>query len=72
MGKVWRVTVDDQEYETLRSQYSIASMVDTPNGLEIRLLSDVERAVDDDGWEAVTPTLEDAYLWLIRSGANHD
>ena len=72
VGKVWRVTVDDREYESLRSQYSIASMVDTPNGLEIRLLSEAERVAEDERWDAVTPTLEDAYLWLIHSGQGHD
>lgn len=64
-GKVWCLTVDDKEYDRLRSEYSIAGMVDTPDGLEIRLLSDATR---DDRWKAVTPTLEDAYLWLIGSG----
>jgi hypothetical protein len=67
--KVWSLTVDDKEYERLRSEYSVASMVDTPDGLEIRLLSDVPR---DDRWKAVTPTLEDAYLWLIGNGDGHE
>jgi ABC-type cobalamin/Fe3+-siderophores transport system ATPase subunit len=60
VGKVWRVTVDDREYESLRSQYSIASMIDTPAGLEVQLLSEENQIAKDDGWEAVSPTLEDA------------
>jgi ABC-type multidrug transport system ATPase subunit len=68
-GKVWRLTVDDKEYERLRSEYSVASMVDTPDGLEVRLLSD---APQDDQWKAATPTLEDAYLWLIGSGGGDE
>ena len=66
-GKVWRLTVDDNEYEALRSQYPVTGMVDTREGLEVRLLSDTPQ---NDRWEPVTPNLEDAYLWLIQSGGN--
>jgi ABC-type multidrug transport system ATPase subunit len=72
VGKVWRVTVDDQQYEAIRAQHSIAGMVDTPAGLEVRLLAEAERVPADGGWESVSPTLEDAYLWLIHSGRHHD
>jgi ABC-type multidrug transport system ATPase subunit len=71
VGKVWRVTVDDQQYEAIRAQHSIAGIVDTPAGLEVRILAEVERVPADDGWESVSPTLEDAYIWLIQSG-RHD
>ena len=58
--------------EAIRAQHSIAGMVDTPAGLEVRLLAKAERAPADSGWESVSPTLEDAYLWLIHSGQDHD
>ncbi len=61
-GRVWRVVVDDREYDTLRNEFTLTGIVDSPEGLEVRLLCE-ERA--DERWEAVSATLEDAYLWLI-------
>src|SRR5512133_966285 len=58
-GKVWRTTVNDAEYAWLRQKYPITSMVDTPRGLELKLLSENNGCA---GWETVEPNLEDAYL----------
>ena len=68
-GKVWQVCVDDAQYEKLRSEYAITSMVDTDHGLQLRLLSQTRK---DTGWQSVEPTLEDAYLWLINSSGTHE
>jgi ABC-2 type transport system ATP-binding protein len=66
-GKVWRTTVSDTEYVGLRQKYPITSMVDTPRGLELKLLSENN---GQSGWVAVEPSLEDAYLWLLK-GVGH-
>jgi ABC-2 type transport system ATP-binding protein len=66
-GKVWRTTVSDTEYVELRQKYPITSMVDTPRGLELKLLSESN---GQSGWVAVEPSLEDAYLWLLK-GVGH-
>jgi ABC-type multidrug transport system ATPase subunit len=68
-GRVWQLCVDDAQYEQLRSEYAITSMVDTDHGLQLRLLSETKR---DPGWQSVVPTLEDAYLWLINSSDAHE
>ncbi|MEW6746477.1 MAG: hypothetical protein AB1486_27365 [Planctomycetota bacterium] len=65
-GKVWRVHTNDAGHELLRSRYEITSMIDTRRGLELRLLADRPEQGD---WEVAEPTLEDAYLWIIREGA---
>jgi ABC-2 type transport system ATP-binding protein len=67
-GKVWQVTVDDREYETLRRSYAVTSMVESGSGIETRLLAD--RPLE--GWQPVRPNLEDAYLALIKGTPPHD
>lgn len=62
-GKVWRVRAGDRDYAELRQLYSITGMVDTGQGLELRLISDTRDQMD---WEPVEPTLEDAYLRLLN------
>jgi ABC-type multidrug transport system ATPase subunit len=66
-GRVWRTVVPDSKYERLRLKYPITSMVDTPRGLEVKLLSETAA---QGGWEPAEPTLEDAYLWLLK-GESH-
>ena len=68
-GRIWQMCVDDAEYEKLRSEYAITSMVDTDHGLQLRLLSQTQK---DPDWQSVAPTLEDAYLWLIHSSDRHE
>ena len=68
-GKVWQVCVDDAQYEELRSEYAITSMIDTDHGLQLRLLSEAQ---NDPDWQSVVPTLEDAYLWLVNSSGEHE
>ncbi len=67
-GKVWRTTVSDSEYEGLRRRYSITSMVESRQGLELKLLSESD---GHNSWSPAEPNLEDAYLWLLK-GAGHE
>ncbi len=68
-GKVWQTCVDDTQYEALRNNYTITSMVDTDHGMQLRLLSDTQVQPD---WQRVEPTLEDAYLWLVKATETHE
>ena len=68
-GRVWQTCVDDAQYEQLRSEYAITSMVDTDHGMQLRLLSETQK---DPDWQSVVPTLEDAYLWLVNSSGAHE
>jgi ABC-2 type transport system ATP-binding protein len=68
-GKVWQTCVDDTQYEALRNDYTITSMVDTDHGMQLRLLSDAQTQPN---WQRVEPTLEDAYLWLVKATETHE
>ena len=68
-GKVWQICVRDTEYEALRDKHTITSMVDTDHGIQLRLLSDTQVHPD---WQPVEPTLEDAYLWLVKASEHHE
>jgi len=68
-GKVWQVCVNDRQYEDLRDTHPITSMVDTDHGMQLRLLSDTQAQQD---WQRVEPTLEDAYLWLVKARETHE
>ena len=59
-GKVWSLLSSQQETEVIKEKYIIANLKHTENGVELRVVSDVkphEKAV------AVTPTIEDTYLY---------
>lgn len=68
-NRVWQTCVTDAEYEVMRDTYSITSMVDTDHGMQLRLLSDTQARPD---WQPVEPTLEDAYLWLVKATETHE
>jgi ABC-type multidrug transport system ATPase subunit len=67
-GKVWRVLTTDAGYESLRSRHPVAGMVETPDGMELRVLAEQADAAD---WEPAAPNLEDAYLWQINTHTAH-
>jgi len=68
-GKVWEARLDDAQYEGLRNEYAITAMVDTDQGMQVRLLSNAQSKPD---WQPAAPTLEDAYLWLINSSRTYE
>jgi ABC-2 type transport system ATP-binding protein len=68
-NRVWQTCVTDAQYEAMRDSYSITSMVDTDHGMQLRLLSDTQACSD---WQPVEPTLEDAYLWLVKATETHE
>ncbi len=67
--KVWQTCATDAQYEAMRDTYTITSMVDTDHGMQLRLLSNTQDHAD---WQPVEPTLEDAYLWLVRATETHE
>lgn len=62
-GMVWEQTVTEQEYEALRQRQVIAAAVRRRDGVHVRVVGAAPPA--EHFWPA-TPTLEDAYLLLIR------
>jgi len=64
MGKIWQVMLDPEEFESFQAQHQIVHHLRVHDQIRVRCLADHqphERA------EMVRPTLEDAYLSLLRS-----
>jgi multidrug efflux pump subunit AcrB/ABC-type multidrug transport system ATPase subunit len=61
--KVWQVLVSETEFETARSSLRIVHHMRVGDQIRIRCLSETKPRPDA---ELVVPTLEDAYLWLLR------
>jgi ABC-2 type transport system ATP-binding protein len=64
-GKVWEIDTTPEELPGLRGRYLETGLVREGRRLHIRVVSDT---ADDPGFRAVEPTLEDAYIWLMREG----
>lgn len=64
-GKVWELIIPSAELATLKNQYVISSTVRTGDGLKIRIVSE---DIPHENAGIVPPTLEDAYLYLLRGG----
>ena len=63
---VWELVVPGERLPDLRSRHPVTSAVHRPDGAHVRLLA--ERPPTPDARAAV-PTLEDAYLWMMRDAA---
>lgn len=64
-GRVWEAVVDGERLPELRARYPVASAAHRADGAHVRLVSN--RPPTDDA-EPASPTLEDAYLWLMQAG----
>lgn len=65
-GRVWELVVAGDRLADLRSRYPVASAAHRADGTHVRLVAAGRPASDA---EAAAPTLEDAYLWLMREAA---
>lgn len=68
-GGVWELTVEGDRLPELRSRCPVVSTAHRPEGVHVRVLADGPPTADA---VAVAPTLEDAYLWLMREGGAGD
>jgi ABC-type multidrug transport system ATPase subunit len=67
-GKVWELILPSSELNTARQRYLVSNTARRSDGVHARLIADGP----PDNAEAVTPNLEDAYLYCLsqhRSGA---
>ena len=62
-GKVWQFKVDAGEFESIRNQYQIVHHMRDGEQIRVRCITDTKPTPDA---LQVRPTLEDAYLWLLR------
>ena len=66
-GKVWENTIPSVQLQEFTSKHIISGTTRTSEGVRVRFVAD-ETPVDDA--LPVTPTLEDAYLYLLASRRN--
>lgn len=66
-GRVWELVVSGDRLPGLRARHAVASAVHRPDGAHLRLVADAPPAPDA---EPVVPSLEEAYLALMRTGGD--
>jgi multidrug efflux pump subunit AcrB/ABC-type multidrug transport system ATPase subunit len=62
-NKVWQCTVTDEVFEEISADHNVVHHTRLGSGIRIRIISDTKPL---DMAENVKPTLEDAYLWLLK------
>ncbi len=62
-GKVWQAHLSEKEFEALDDTFNIIHHTRIENEIRIRILAELKPM---DGAISVNPTLEDAYLWLLK------
>lgn len=62
-GKVWKVQLAQQELEVIRRDHLITHLEHNGNAFAVRIVSD---SSPDSNARRASPTLEDAYLYLVR------
>lgn len=62
-GKIWQLDVTPEELPTLRGRYLETGLLREGGRIHIRIASE---EVSGSGFRPVEPTLEDAYIWLMR------
>ena len=65
-GHVWEWTVDSGQLATVREKFVVCASLRRPDGIRVRVVG-ADRP--DAGAQRVTPTLEDAYTWLLGAEA---
>ena len=68
-GKVWQAIVASADFEDIRARLPVSGAVRRPDGVHLRLLHETQPLSSA---RPVEPSLEDAYLCLIRLGAKRE
>jgi ABC-type multidrug transport system ATPase subunit len=66
-GRVWEWTVPSVELQAIRQKHLVSSTVRTGEGVRLRIVGESAPAAEA---HAVTPTLEDAYLYVLAQHRN--
>ena len=61
-GKVWHILLDEEEFCEFRNRCKITHHMQVEDKVRVRCLSETKPHANA---ESVTPSLEDAYLWLL-------
>ena len=62
-GKVWQASITEEKFEKLAEDMNVIHHTRLDDGIRIRVLAN-EKPMDEA--VVVNPTLEDAYLWLLK------
>jgi len=65
-GHVWEWTVAEDRLAALRGKHHVCASLRRPDGIRVRVVGDASPDADA---QSVTPSLEDAYAWLLGPGA---
>ena len=65
-GHVWEWTTTSEQLADVRAKFTLCASLRRPDGVRVRVVSAESPHTDA---QAVTPTLEDAYTWLLGSDA---
>lgn len=63
VGKVWELVIASSDLTDLKRTHTVGSVTRTIEGLRVRVVGDRAPAASA---RPLTPTLEDAYLWLLN------
>ena len=63
-GKVYQITAPKEQDQQIREKYICLNISHLRGGMEYRVLSD---APQEEPWEVRQPSLEDGYMYLLRS-----
>lgn len=63
-GSVWQILLSENEFERFRDEIKVVHHIRVDDKIRVRFLSEAPFFPDA---TSVTPTLEDAYLWLLGS-----
>lgn len=64
-GKVWQWTIPSYELPTLKQKYLVSGIIRRENLIQVRVVSDSSPSPEA---QALSPSLEDAYLHLMKNG----
>ena len=64
-GKVWEIVIPSRDLAVAKQRFVLSGTVRTSEGVRIRVVDDEQPG---DGARSLTPTLEDAYLYLLTAG----
>lgn len=66
-GKVWRLTVNNEEYQKINNQYPIIATIPVGNDWDIQVIADKLEGHDA---QTITPNLEHAYVYFMENSLN--
>lgn len=67
-GHVWQLVIPADEFSTFVDSHLVVHHMSDGDNVRVRVISE---SLPGDGAELATPSLEDAYLWLLRGHENH-